>query len=124
MDGERSTPKMTDLEEMLGQPGKLMDVIGGEELIMEAFRDLVKDELKRHVRETLDDNPELRDEVKQAVGRYFEAKVLQTLALLALAKAGTKISVAALPENLQGQVGKDLAQVLEKDLAAVLEKSL
>lgn len=115
---------MADLDNMLQQPAKLLDLVGGEELVIEAFRDLVKDELKRHVRETLDDNPELRKEVRDAVGRYFEAKVLQTVALLALAKAGAKVSLEALPEHLRGKVGKDLANAIEKDLTAVLEKSL
>ncbi|MGH7319168.1 MAG: hypothetical protein ACRELA_06030, partial [Candidatus Rokuibacteriota bacterium] len=78
----------------------------------------------RHIRETLDANPELRAEVKEAVGRYFEAKVLETLAVLALAKAGAKVSLEALPRHLRGQVGKDIAKVIERDLAAVLEKSL
>ncbi len=115
---------MSDLNRLLDQPGELMDAIGGEELVVEAFRDMVKDELKRHVRETLDENPELRQEVKDAVGRYFEAKVAQTLAVVALAKAGTKVSLASLPENLQGQVGEDIADTLEKDVATLLERSL
>lgn len=115
---------MADLEGVLSQPGKLLDMVGGEELIIETFRDLVKDELKRHIRETLDDNPELKQEVKDAVGRYFEAKVLETVALLAIAKAGAKVSLEALPEHLRGKVGKDLARAIEKDLTAVLERSL
>ena len=115
---------MADIDNLLAQPGKLLDLVGGEELVIEAFRDLVKDELKRHVRETLDANPELKSEVKAAVSRYFEAKVLETVALLALAKAGAKVSLEALPDNLRGRVGKDLAQAIEKDLTAVLERSL
>jgi len=115
---------MSDLDSLLEQPSELVDAVGGEELVIEAFREMVKDELKRHIRETLDENPELRDEVKDAVGRYFEAKVAQTLAMVALAKAGTKVSLASLPDQLQGQVGEDIAQTLEKDLARVLEESL
>lgn len=115
---------MSDLDSLFEQPGKLVDAIGGEELVIEAFRDMVKDELKRHVRATLDENPELRKEVKDAVGRYFEAKVAQTLAMVALAKAGTKVSIASLPEELQGELGEDIAETLSKDLATVLEKSL
>lgn len=115
---------MSNLDNLFEQPGKLVDAVGGEELVMEAFRDMVKDELKRHVRETLDENPELRKEVKDAVGRYFEAKVAQTLAMVAIAKAGTKVSIASLPEELQGELGEDIAETLQKDLATVLERSL
>lgn len=115
---------MTDLDSLAANPSKLIDILDAEELIIEAFRDMVKDELKTHIRETLDDNPELRKEVKDAVGRYFEAKVMQTMALLALGRAGTKVSLEALPDHLKGQVGKDLADAIEKDLTAVLEKSL
>lgn len=115
---------MADLDGLLSQPSKLIDILDAEELVIEAFRDMVKDELKRHIRETLDENPELRAEVKDAVGRYFEAKVMQTMALLALGRAGTKVSLEALPENVRAQVGQDLASAIEKDLTAVLEKSL
>ena len=115
---------MSELDTLFEQPAELVDAVGGEELVVEAFREMVKDELKRHIRETLDENPELRAEVKDAVGRYFEAKVAQTLAMVALAKAGTKVSLASLPENLQGQVGEDIAETLEHDLARILEESL
>lgn len=115
---------MSELDTLFEQPAELVDAVGGEELVVEAFREMVKDELKRHIRETLDENPELREEVKDAVGRYFEAKVAQTLAMVALAKAGTKVSLASLPEELQGQVGEDIAQTLENDLARILEESL
>ncbi|MDX1611216.1 MAG: hypothetical protein R3185_02520 [Candidatus Thermoplasmatota archaeon] len=115
---------MADIDQLLGSPGKVTDVLGGEELILEAFREMVKDELKRHIRESLDDNPELKQEVRDAVGRYFEAKVMQTLALLALGKAGAKVSLEALPEHLRGKVGQDLAKAIEQDLTAVLEKTL
>jgi hypothetical protein len=115
---------MSELDNLFEQPGELIDAVGGEELVIEAFRDMVKDELKRHVRETLDENPELRAEVKDAIGRYFEAKVAQAFAMVALAKAGTKVSVASLPEELQGELGEDIAQTLEQDLATVLEKGL
>ncbi len=115
---------MSELGTFFEQPAELIDAVGGEELVIEAFREMVKDELKQHIRDTLDENPELRKEVKDAVGRYFEAKVSETLAMVALAKAGTKVSLASLPENLQGQVGEDIAETLEQDLARVLEQSL
>ena len=43
---------------------QVKDLMSTEDLVIEAFRDLVKDELKAHVRNVIDADPELKAEVK------------------------------------------------------------
>lgn len=104
--------------------GGVSDLLSSEELVMDALRDLLKDEVKRRMREALDANPELRDELKDAVRLYFEAKVHEYYASLKFTKASAKLGVTMLPENLRDELGRDVGKFLERELTALLEKSL
>jgi len=96
------------------------DAIGTEELFMEALRDMVKDEIKRHVRAKLDENPALREELKEAISLLMEAKAKEVYATLKIAKAGAKLGLTLVPEELKKQMSKEL----EKEMAAFMEKGL
>ena len=43
---------------------QVKDMIQTEDLVLEAMRDLVKDELKNYIRSRIDDNPELKADIK------------------------------------------------------------
>jgi hypothetical protein len=98
----------------------MSDAIGTEELFMEALRDMVKDEIKRHVRAKLDENPALREELKEAIALLMEAKAKEVYATLKLAKASAKLGLTLVPEDLKRQMSKEL----EKELANLMEKGL
>mgnify|MGYP003312859550 FL=1 len=49
---------------------QIQELMSTEDLVIEAFRDLVKDELKSHIRAKVDDDPELKAEIKEAVAYY------------------------------------------------------
>jgi hypothetical protein len=100
------------------------DLLGNEELIVEALRDLLKDEIKRKMREELDRNPELREELKDAVRLYFESKVNEAYASLKFVKASAKLGVQMMPSEMRDQLGKEIGSLLEKEVAALLEKAL
>lgn len=104
--------------------GGLMDLVGGEDLMTEALRDLLRDEVKRRMREELDRSPDIREEMKEAVRMYFEAKVHETYASLKFAKASAKLGVNLMPRELREELGRELASVIEKEVGALLEKSL
>jgi hypothetical protein len=97
---------------------KFPDLIGGEEIMLEVGRDMIKDELKEHIRKRLDDDPELKQEFKDAIGMYFEAKVKQMYANMKLAKASAKLGIEMMPEPLQ----QDFKRELEKEISTIVEK--
>lgn len=100
------------------------DLLGNEELVVEAMRELLKDEIKRRMREELEKNPELREELKDAVKMYFEAKVGQAYASLKFVKASAKLGVQLMPDEMRDQLGKEIGSLLEKEVAALLEKAM
>ena len=104
--------------------GGFTDLLGNEELVVEALRDLLKEEIKRKMRESLDNNPELAEELRQAVGTYFEAKVNEAYATLKFVKASAKLGVEMMPAPMRDQLGKEIGSLVEKEVAALLEKAL
>ena len=104
--------------------GGLTDLLGNEDMVLDALRDLLKDEIKARMREELNRNPDLKEEMKAAVRLYFEAKVHEAYATLKFAKASAKLGVELMPPEMRAQFGKELAGILEKEVAALLEKSL
>jgi hypothetical protein len=100
------------------------DLLGNEELVVESMRELLKDEIKRKMREELDKDPELREELKEAVRLYFEARVNQAYASLKFVKASAKLGVQMLPDELRADLGKEIGSLLEKEVAALLEKAV
>jgi predicted RNA binding protein with dsRBD fold (UPF0201 family) len=104
--------------------GGFSDIMGNEELVIEVFRDLLKDEIKRKMREELDKNPELQEEIRDAIRMYFESKVRETYATVKFMKASAKLGVSMMPDELRDQLGKEIGSLLEKEVAALLEKAL
>ncbi|HVL88096.1 MAG TPA: hypothetical protein VM681_08870 [Candidatus Thermoplasmatota archaeon] len=104
--------------------GGLRDMVSAEDLILESFQDLVRDEIKRRIREQLDADPELRAEFRAAIGMFFEAKVQEAYASLKLAKAGAKLSIEMLPEDLRKELSREVMATVEKELGRLLEKTL
>ena len=59
---------------------RIEELLRPEDLIMEAARDLVKDEIKGYIRQKIDENPELKSEIKETIENYFEAKARSAFA--------------------------------------------
>jgi adenosyl cobinamide kinase/adenosyl cobinamide phosphate guanylyltransferase len=93
-----------------------------EDLLVEALRDMVKDEIRKYVRQRLDENPELRKEIKAAIGEFISAKMNETYALLKLTKSGAELGLTMIPKDLREKLGKDIASLLEKEVSQVIEK--
>ena len=49
---------------------RIEELLRPEDLIMEAARDLVKDEIKGYIRQKIDENPELKSEIKETIENY------------------------------------------------------
>jgi len=98
-------------------------VIRTEDLVVESMRDLLKDEIKKYVRERLEANPELKKELKDAVGGLMEAKIKEAYAMLKLAKAGAKLGLELVPPHLRQEISKEVAAIIEKELSAVMDRA-
>ncbi len=98
-------------------------MLRSETLMVEAVQDLVRDEVKRHIRQRLDSDPELREELKRAVESLIEAKAREAYALLRIGKCGAKLGIALVPEEMRKEIGHELASVFEKEVGRMLEQS-
>lgn len=104
----------------------LRDTVGAvhtEDLLMEAIRDLVKDEVKGYIRARLDANPELKEEIRSAVKDLLHAKLQEAYAFAKLAKAGVKLGLELVPPDMRAEVTRELARIIEKEVGALLESS-
>jgi len=103
---------------------QVQDLMSTEDLVIEAFRDLVKDELKSHIRSKVEEDPELKAEIKEAVSYYFHTKARTIYAELKATRAATRLGLRLLPDDIQGEVGEAVVSLFEKELGALLEKAL
>jgi hypothetical protein len=98
----------------------LEEIFGGEDLLLEVAREMIKEEMKGKLRETLEKNPDLKKEFKDAVEMYYQAKIRQTLAAFKIAKASARLGVKIAPEDLQEEFQKEL----EKEMARIIDDAL
>lgn len=98
----------------------LYDIFGGEDLLIDAARDLIREEIKEYIHKRLNDNPELKKEFKDAIGMYFEAKLMEAFANIKLVKAGAKLGLEMIPKKMKTRMSKEL----EQELTKLLEKAL
>ena len=56
---------------------RVQDLMSTEDLIIESFKDIVKDELKAHIRNKIEEDPDLHAEIKEAVAYYFHQKAFR-----------------------------------------------
>jgi len=117
---------MSDLEEIIPPlfRGAFTDILKSEELLSNAAQSLLEDEIKRYIRQKLEDNPELRHELKKAMEEYLEARMKQLAAQVKIMGLTAKLGVLLIPERVREQFSEELLSLFEKDLGAILEKTL
>ena len=100
------------------------DLLRPEELVREATRDIVKDEIRRHIEKTLRDDPKLADDLKAAVRALLEARAMEYAALVRVGACTARLGISALPDNIRQALTKDLVDLLSKELGQVVDRSL
>jgi hypothetical protein len=100
----------------------LSEVLQAEGLVTEAMRDLVRDEIKAYMRAKLEEDPVLKQEIKDALNLYLEARAKEMLATVRLAKAGTKMSFAMLPENLKDDIKNEIMGMFESEISEFMDR--
>jgi len=115
---------MGDLEKTLVPlvRSTLSEVLQAEGLVTEAMRDLVRDEIKAYMRAKLEEDPVLKQEIKDALNLYLEARAKEMLATVRLAKAGTKMSFAMLPENLKDDIKGEIMGMFENEITEFMDR--
>ena len=74
--------------------------------------------------EVTKDLSELKEELKDAISYYFNAKARSIYAELKASRAAARLGLRILPDELQGEVGEALVGLFEKELGNLLEKAL
>ncbi len=95
-----------------------------ENLMMESFREVLKDEIKNRMQESLERNPEIKKEISEAIDILMEARLKEALALMKLAKASTKLGVESTPPDVRKEMIKSFTALFEKELGELLENTL
>jgi hypothetical protein len=98
-------------------------MLSSETLLVEAIQELVKDEVKKTIREKLEANPDLKKELRQAVSELMEAKVHEAYAILKIGKVGAKVGIEMVPPDLRKEIGKEIVSLFEKEVTRMLEQT-
>ncbi len=100
------------------------DLLRPEELVREATRDIVKDEIRRHLEKTLKEDPTLQQALREAVRDLLAARANEYAAVLRVGTATARLGLSALPPEVRRTLMKDLVDLLSKELGQIVERSL
>ncbi len=100
------------------------DLLRPEEIVREATRDIIKDEIRRHLEKTLEEDPKLAQDLRDSVKALLEARAMEYAALLRVGTCTARLGVAALPENVRAALTKDLVDLFGRELGQIVERSL
>lgn len=114
---------MSDMDKILSSVMK-SDIVHTEDIILDAVRDLVRDEIKMYICDKLDKNPKLKEEMKKAVSELIEAKIKEAYALVKIGKCSAKLGLDLVPEHLRKVMMKELASLFEEEIGAIMEKTI
>lgn len=99
-----------------------LSAIKVEDLVAEVARDLVKDEIKRLIKQKLEEDPKLRRNVQEAITELMEAKIRETYAMVKVGKCGLDLAVALVPPDLKQKIDRDIASLLERELSSMVSR--
>ena len=116
---------MVDIEKLIQSVTKEgSGLLSTSDLAIEAVRDLAKDEIKNYIKSKIDADPVLKQEIKEAVEIYIEAKAKEAYAGLRLAKAGAKVGLELIPEDMRAEIAKEFVKIFEEEITDILSKTL
>lgn len=100
------------------------DLLRPEEVVREATRDLVKDEIRRHLEKTLKEDPALERDLKDSVRALLEARALEYAALVRVGTVTARLGLAAMPSNVRSLLTRDVVELISRELGLIVDKSL
>ena len=99
------------------------DLLRPEELVREATRDLVKDEIRRHLEKTLHDDPKLAQDLRDAVRDLLAARASEYAAVVRIGTSTARLGLSALPPEVRRRLTRDLVDLLSKEHRQIVERS-
>ncbi|UCD93062.1 MAG: hypothetical protein JSV43_03910 [Methanobacteriota archaeon] len=99
-------------------------LLQAEDFFVDVIKDLVKEEIKKYIRGKLEENPDLKAELKAGIMEIMEAKVKEAAAFIKIAKASARLGLELVPPHLREEMTKDLISVFEKEINANIEKTI
>jgi hypothetical protein len=100
------------------------DLLRPEQLVREATRDIVKDEIRQHLEKTLREDPKLEKDLRDAVRALLEARALEYAAVLKVGACAARLGLAAVPPNIRSAITKDVVDLISRELGQIVERSL
>jgi len=100
------------------------DLLRPEELVREATRDIVKDEIRHHLEKTLREDPALAQDLKDAVRDLLAARASEYAALVRVGATAARLGLSALPPDVRQAMTKNLVDLISKELGQIVERSL
>ncbi len=100
------------------------DLLRPEELVREATRDIVKDEIRRHIEKKLRDDPKLAEELRDAIRQLLDARAREYAAILRVAALSARLGVSTLPEDVRRMISQQVVSLVSSELGQIAEKAL
>lgn len=94
--------------------------ISTENLFIEAIEELIKDEIKRHIKSKLDENEELKEEFRESVEMLMEAKAREGYAYAMLAKNSADLGYELIPPHLKEEMKDKLTEIFEEKMEEMM----
>ncbi len=116
-------------EEYEGDPLDLLvrstqDLLRPEELVSEATRDIVKDEIRHYIEKKLKDDPRLAADLREAIHQLLEARAREYGALLRVGALTARLGVSTLPEDVRRAISQQIVGFASSELGQIAEKAL
>ncbi|MEM3444342.1 MAG: hypothetical protein QW115_00010 [Thermoplasmata archaeon] len=100
------------------------EVLSPEDFIVDATKELIKEEMKEYLKTKMNENPEIKKEFREAIMILVEARMKEVYAIAKLAKCTAKLGLAAMPPELKEDLVKSFVALFEKELNEILDRTL
>lgn len=116
---------MAEKEELLEKILKTTEeVLSPEDFIVDATKELIKEEIKDYLKAKLNENPEIKREFQEAIVMLVEARMKEVYALAKIAKCSAKLGLVAMPQSMKEELVKGFVSLFEKELNQIFERTL
>ncbi len=110
------------MEEIERLKKEIENLLPSEGLAVEAFKDLVKDEVKEFFRQKLNENPELKKMLHEALIEYMEAKIKEGAAVAKVIKVAAALGLTSMPPRLKEELVEEILKTFRKEIEEVFKR--